>query len=96
LPVGDNGAAIVSVYKNGVLQPTTAYTKTPQGISYNAPFSNMFDVYLVMQQSPITPTMALTGGGIPEAPVDEDAYVRKNAGWENIQNELIEGNFTGN
>jgi hypothetical protein len=95
LPVGNSGAAIVSVYKNGVLMPSTMYSITMAGIALNNQTASN-EVYLVMQDSPIDPTMAITGGGgIADAPVDGNPYVRKNGAWENLQSELNEGVFTG-
>jgi hypothetical protein len=96
LPIGDSGAAIVTVYKNGVIMASSAYTVTSAGISLVKP-AVLFDVYLVFQTSPITPTTPISGGGggIPDAPVNGTAYVRKNGAWEDIQNELNEGIFTG-
>jgi hypothetical protein len=96
LPIGDSGSAIVSVYRNGVLMPTSSYSVTSSGISLVRP-AVLYEVYLVFQNSPITPTTPIpSGGGISDAPVDGNAYVRKNAAWDNIQNELNEGVFTGN
>jgi hypothetical protein len=95
LPIGDSGAAIVSVYRNGVLQQKSAYTVIGSGISLVRPAA-AYEVYLVFQNSPITPTTPIpSGGGISDAPSDGNAYVRKNAAWGNIQNELNEGAFTG-
>jgi hypothetical protein len=96
LAIGSSGAAIVRVYKNGVLQPTSYYTVTATGISLSRP-TVLYEVYLVLQISQITPMTDLSqgGSGIVDAPVDGNAYVRKNAAWENIQNELNEGSFTG-
>jgi hypothetical protein len=94
LPVGNSGSAIVSVFKNGVQMPTSAYTITTQGISLNVP-TILYEVYVVMQVSPMNATTPITGGGIPDAPDDGNPYVRKNAAWENLQNELNEGVFTG-
>jgi hypothetical protein len=95
LPIGNSGAAIITLYKNGVLQPQSAYSAVSSGISLVHPAA-AYEVYLVFQNSPITPTTPIpSGGGISDAPVDGNAYVRKNAGWDNIQNELNEGGFTG-
>jgi hypothetical protein len=95
LPIGNSGAAIVSLYKNGVLQPPSYYSVTSSGISLVRP-AMLYEVYLVFQTSPIQPTTPIpSGGGISDAPDDGNAYVRKDAAWENIQSELNEGVFTG-
>ncbi len=96
LPIGDSGAANVTLYRNGVLQPTTAYSVVSNGISLVRP-AILYEVYLVFQNSPIKPTTPVPdgGGGISDAPDDGVAYVRKNEAWENIQNELNEGAFNG-
>jgi hypothetical protein len=95
LPIGNSGDAIVSVYRNGVLLPQTSYTIVGSGISLMRP-AVAYEVYLVFQNSPITPTTPLpSGGGISDAPTDGTPYVRKNAAWENLQSELNEGAFTG-
>lgn len=95
IPVGDSGSAIVSVYRNGIIVAPSTYEVTTLGISLNSP-TRAGEVYVVVQASPITPTTSISGGGIPDAPTDGSAYVRKNGAWENIQNELNEGSFTGN
>lgn len=94
IPVGDSGAAIVSVYRNGTKLAANSYSVTSLGISLTAP-TRENEVYVVIQDSPLTPTTPIAGGGIPDAPVNDTAYVRKNAAWENLQNELNEGVFTG-
>jgi hypothetical protein len=96
LPIGNSGAAIVSVYRNGVLMPTTSYTVIGSGISLMRAASQN-EVYLVFQNSPMTPTTPIPGpgGGIADAPTDGNPYVRKNAAWEDLQNELNEGTYTG-
>jgi hypothetical protein len=96
LPIGNSGAAIVTVYRNGVSLSSTAYEVTSTGISLLRPAA-MYEVYLVFQTSSITPTTPISGGGggIPDAPSNGTAYVRKNSAWESIQNELNEGVFTG-
>lgn len=93
LPVGDSGAAIVSVYKNGAIVPTSSYTIINTGISLKTPVKAN-EIFVVLQDSPLSATTAINGG-IPEAPVNGSSYVRKNAAWENLQNELNEGVFTG-
>jgi hypothetical protein len=95
LQIGSSGAAIVSVYRNSYLLPEDAYSVVPQGITLVTSALNG-DVFVVIQISPLLPTTDISsGGGIPEAPDDGTAYVRKNEGWEDIQNELNEGNYTG-
>lgn len=96
LPIGNSGAANVGVYRNGVLLPPSAYTVISSGISLVRP-AILYEVYLVFQNSPITPTTPIPGGGsgIVDAPADGHPYVRKNAAWEDLQNELNEGAFNG-
>jgi hypothetical protein len=96
LPIGDSGAAIVTVYRNGVPLSSSAFEVLSTGISLSRPAA-MYEVYLVFQTSSITPTTPISGGsgGIPDAPSNGNAYVRKNSTWESIQNELNEGVFTG-
>lgn len=96
LPIGDSGAAILTIYRNGVVLASSAYYNSSSGIVLNTP-AGRFDVYVVLQNSPLMPTTPISGGGggISDAPVDGNPYVRKNAAWENIQNELTEGVYTG-
>jgi hypothetical protein len=96
LPIGDSGAALVAVYRNGSLLSSSSYSVVNTGIVLTRPAA-LYEVYLVFQRSPLTPTTPVSGGGggISDAPSDGHAYVRKNASWEIIQNELNEGNFTG-
>lgn len=95
LPIGPSGQANVTVFKNGTLQPASYYTVTSQGISLVTP-ARLNEIFVVNQESPITAITPITGSGVPDAPSDGSAYVRKNAAWGNIQNELNEGKFTGN
>ncbi|QBX06687.1 hypothetical protein H1O16_gp274 [Burkholderia phage BcepSaruman] len=90
IPIGNSGAALLSVYKNGY--KTTAFSSTAAGISLNQPATNG-DMYLVSRVSPITPTSAISGIG--DAPVDSKVYVRSNAAWQDIQSSLNEGAFVG-
>lgn len=97
IPVGDSGQAIVSVYRNGGVLAPSAYDIVTEGISLKSP-TNTGEVYVVKQASPITPTTIIPSGGsgIPDAPINGLAYVRKNGAWEDISSELNEGSFTGN
>jgi hypothetical protein len=93
LPIGNSGAANVDVYRNSV--QITGFSLQPQGVALPNPASRD-DVYVVVQWSPIKPTDSITGGGgIPDAPTDGQAYVRKNLAWEQLQSEVNEGQFTG-
>jgi hypothetical protein len=96
LPIGNSGAAVITVYRNGVLIPSNSYTVVSSGIALSRP-AVLYEVYLVFQNSPITPTTPIPGGGsgIIDAPADGNPYVRKNANWENLQDELNEGAFNG-
>jgi hypothetical protein len=93
LPVGSSGNALMEITRNG--SPYTTYEITDTGIVLDLP-AVAYDIYLVLQASPYTATSILTGGGgIPDAPDDGIAYVRKLQAWEDIQDELNEGNFYG-
>lgn len=92
IPIGDSGAATVTVYKNGIKIPVqTAYSVTTQGISLVNP-AKTNDVFAIIQESPIKATTPL---GVTEAPANGLAYVRKDDAWELLQNELNEGSFNG-
>jgi hypothetical protein len=89
IPIGSSGAATVVVRRNGVI--ITTYTLNNLGVVLNIPAS-LGDVYVIIQYSPLTATTAI---GVTDAPIDGNAYVRKNAAWENLQAETNEGLFTG-
>lgn len=90
LPIGSSGDAQTTVCRNGVI--FTGYEVNSTGIHLDEPAAQD-DLYLVMQWSPLRGNSSLTGGGIPDVPLDDTPYVRKNQAWEQLQQELNEGQY---
>ncbi len=96
LPVGASGEAQVAVFRNGGLLPTTAYEIGTTGIHLLTPAIE-YDLDLVIMVNPIRGNTPISGGGggIPDAPNDGTPYVRNSLEWEELQDELNEGLYTG-
>jgi hypothetical protein len=96
LPVGPYGQAQVAVYRNGGLQPTSAYTLGTDGVHLVSP-ALAADLYLVIMVNPMRGNTPISGGGggISDAPNDGNPYVRNSLAWEQLQNELNEGQYSG-
>lgn len=88
LPVGDAGAAVLKVTRNGAVY--TDYTKLSMGLALGLP-ATASDIYLVIMQSAINATTSL----IADAPGNGNAYVRKNLTWSNVLDETNEGFYVG-